>query len=155
MNLKTKIFYFWGAMDVLAIAMYVIASVSNGRVPFISDFIAFTGMDNNVTGDGGYSVAVTLFFVLDLIMLLSLFVSAALFFKKHRYAVRFALCQEVLRFIASRYSLALFPALTGLFGAGNSWIYLSLFILSELLKIGSLIYVIKADRHAAPHSVIR
>lgn len=65
------------------------------------------------------------------------------FFTTHRYAVRFALAQEVLRLLTLSCSVTLFPMI--IVGLGMSVISLNitLFILSEIVKIGSLIFVIK------------
>jgi hypothetical protein len=60
----------------------------------ISDLIAFTGTSDVVSG-GGYNFIVTLFFIFDLLLLLSLFISAWLFFKRKDVAIKFALAQEV------------------------------------------------------------
>jgi hypothetical protein len=43
MNLKSKLWYFWGSMDVLALLLYSVNSLRQDRIPFISDLIAFTG----------------------------------------------------------------------------------------------------------------
>jgi hypothetical protein len=67
-------------MDVLAILLYAINSLRQDRIPFISDIIAFTGNSDVISG-GGYSFIVT-FFIFDLLLLLSLFASAWMFFKR-------------------------------------------------------------------------
>ncbi|MBW7766780.1 hypothetical protein K1J46_26090, partial [Enterobacter hormaechei] len=62
MNLKSKLWYFWGSMDVLALLLYSVNSLRQDRIPFISDLIAFTGTSDVVSG-GGYYFIVTLFFI--------------------------------------------------------------------------------------------
>ncbi|MEG6215077.1 hypothetical protein UXO42_07945 [Enterobacter quasihormaechei] len=139
MNLKSKLWYFWGAMDVLAIMLYCMSSLRNGKIPFVTDILTFSGSFGAVS-DAGYSVLVTLFFVFDLLLLLSFFVSAWFFFKRKKCAIKFALIQEVFRLISFRCSVSLFPLLVSVFGISNVWINLVLFITSELLKFSSLVF---------------
>lgn len=139
MNLKSKLWYFWGCMDVLAVLLYCINAFRQDRIPFISDVMAFSDLANDVSGGG----LVTLFFILDLMLLLSLFASAWFFFKRKTYAIKFALIQEVFRLISFRCSVSLFPMLVSVFGVSNVWLNLGLFVLSELLKIYSLVFVMK------------
>jgi len=140
MNLKSKLWYFWGCMDLLALLLYSVNSLRQDRIPFISDLIAFTGTSDVVSG-GGYNFFVTLFFIFDLLLLLSLFVSAWLFFKRKDVAVKFALVQEVFRLISFRCSVSFFPLLISVLGISSVWINLGLFVISELLKIYSLVYL--------------
>jgi len=140
MNLKSKLWYFWGSMDVLALLLYSVNSLRQDRIPFISDLIAFTGTSDVVSG-GGYNFIVTLFFIFDLLLLLSLFISAWLFFKRKDVAIKFALAQEVFRLISFRCSVSFFPLLVSVFGITSVWVNLGLFVISELLKIYSLVYL--------------
>lgn len=140
MNLKSKLWYFWGSMDVLALLLYSVNSLRQDRIPLISDLIAFTGTSDVVSG-GGYNFIVTLFFIFDLLLLLSLFISAWLFFKRKDVAIKFALAQEVFRLISFRCSVSFFPLLVNVFGITSVWVNLGLFVISELLKIYSLVYL--------------
>ena len=140
MNLKSKLWYFWGSMDVLALLLYSVNSLRQDRIPFISDLIAFTGTSDVVSG-GGYYFIVTLFFIFDLLLLLSLFISAWLFFKKKDVAIKFALIHEVFRLISFRCSVSFFPLLVSVFGISSVWVNLGLFVISELLKVYSLVYL--------------
>lgn len=141
MNLKSKLWYFWGSMDVLALLLYSVNSLRQDRIPLISDLIAFTGTSDVVSG-GGYNFIVTLFFIFDLLLLLSLFISAWLFFKRKDVAIKFALAQEVFRLISFRCSVSFFPLLVSVFGITSVWVNLGLFVISELLKIYSLVYLV-------------
>ena len=140
MNLKSKLWYFWGSMDVLALLLYSVNSLRQDRIPLISGLIAFTGTSDVVSG-GGYNFIVTLFFIFDLLLLLSLFISAWLFFKRKDVAIKFALAQEVFRLISFRCSVSFFPLLVSVFGITSVWVNLGLFVISELLKIYSLVYL--------------
>ncbi|HHA2227009.1 TPA: hypothetical protein ACOEBZ_001267 [Enterobacter ludwigii] len=142
MNLKSKLWFFWGSMDVLAILLYSIYSFRKDRIPFISDIVAFSGLSNTVSG-GGYGVLVTLFFTLDMLLLFSLFISSWLFFKRKIYSVKFALIQEVFRLISFRCSISLFPLLVSLFGVSSIWMNIGLFLVSEAIKIYTLIFVMR------------
>ncbi|HCD4505646.1 TPA: hypothetical protein NBQ95_003674, partial [Enterobacter kobei] len=129
MNLKSKLWYFWGSMDVLALLLYSVNSLRQDRIPLISDLIAFTGTSDVVSG-GGYNFIVTLFFIFDLLLLLSLFISAWLFFKRKDVAIKFALAQEVFRLISFRCSVSFFPLLVSVFGITSVWVNLGLFVIS-------------------------
>ncbi|MFP9432610.1 hypothetical protein ACJ9N4_20325 [Enterobacter sp. LM3] len=142
MNLKNKLWYFWGSMDVLAILLYCVISVRQGRIPFFSDVMAFSGLSNAVSG-GGYSVLLTLFFIFDLLLLLSFIVSAWFFFKRKPYAIKFAFIQEIFRFISFRCSVTLFPILVSIFGMSSVFLGGGFFVLSEILKISSLVFLMR------------
>jgi len=136
MNVKKRLFIFWGTMDALALALYCAQSVRHGRMPFVSDISSFGSTVNGLSGDG-YSVLL-LFFILDLLLLVSLFASAWCFLTGKHFASKLALCQEVLRPISFRCSVILFPLLLNLVGVSNVWLNSILFIFSEFLKIYSL-----------------
>jgi len=127
-------------MDVLAVMLYCVNTIRQDRIPFISDIVAFSGLSSDVAS-GGYSALVLLFFILDLLLLLLLFASAWFFFKRKTYAIKFAIIQEVLRLISFRCSVTLFPLLVTVFGISSIWLNLGLFILSECLKLYSMLYV--------------
>lgn len=136
MSVKKQVFIFWGTMDALAVAVYCAQSVRHDRVPFVSDISSFSATGNWLSGGG--SGVLLLFFILDFLLLLSLFASAWCFMTGKPFASRLALCQEVFRLISFRYSVTLFPLLLNLAGASSVWLYSVLFIFSEFLKIYSL-----------------
>lgn len=136
MSVKKQVFIFWGTMDALAVAVYCAQSVRHDRVPFVSDISSFSATGNWLSGGG--SGVLLLFFILDFLLLLSLFASAWCFLTGKPFASRLALCQEVFRLISFRYSVTLFPLLLNIAGASNVWLYSVLFIFSEFLKIYSL-----------------
>lgn len=136
MSVKKQVFIFWGSMDALAVAVYCAQSVLYDRVPFVSDISSFSATGNWLSGGG--SGVLLLFFILDFLLLLSLFASAWCFLTGKPFASRLALCQEVFRLISFRYSVTLFPLLLNIAGASNVWLYSVLFIFSEFLKIYSL-----------------
>lgn len=138
-HLKSKTGYFWGSMDLLAILLYCVNSVRNNRIPFISDAKAFSASSHYYAGDG-FSILVMLFFVLDLLLLLSFFASAWLLFKRNIGAVKFALAQELFRLISFRCSVSFFPFLVSMFDISNIWLNAGLFVISESLKIYSLVF---------------
>ena len=145
-HLNSHLWYFWGSMDLLAILLYCVNSVRQHRIPFISDAKAFSDSLNYYAGDG-FSILVMLFFVLDLLLLLSLFTSAWLFFKRKIGAVKFALAQELFRLISFRCSVSLFPLLVSMFDFSNIWLNVGLFVTSESLKIYSLVFwMIKREK---------
>ncbi|WP_227009495.1 MULTISPECIES: hypothetical protein [Enterobacter cloacae complex] len=139
MTVKDKVFFFWGGMDILAIILYCVNSVLKGRLPFVSDALSFTDLwsAHSALVPG---ILVLLLFALDLGLLLSFVLSAIFFFKRKRCAVKFALFQEVFRLISFRCSVSFFPLLADITGISNVWVTLVLFMISETLKLYSLIY---------------
>ncbi|MCK6854265.1 immunity protein Tsi6 family protein [Enterobacter cloacae] len=140
---KNKIFYFWGIMDVIGIVFYFVGPYhllqswwdsTGGNFGVIIFMLIAGGVNGLLTG---------LFYLVYLLWPVSLLFSAWFFFTTHRYAVRFALAQEVLRLLTMSCSVTLFPMI--IVGLGMSVISLNitLFILSEIVKIGSLIFVMK------------
>ena len=73
-------------------------------------------------------------------MLVSLLVSAYLFLCKKPAAIPFAFVQEILRFITMKCSIALFPIVLAVTGFSVLAVNVGLFLLSEAIKIGSLMY---------------
>ena len=145
-HLNSHLWYFWGGMDLLAMLLYCVNSVRHDRIPFISDAKAFSDSLNYYAGDG-FSILVMLFFVLDLLLLLSLCTSACLFFKRKIGAVKLALAQEFFRLISFRCSVSLFPLLVSMFDFSNIWLNVGLFVTSESLKIYSLVFwMIKREK---------
>lgn len=144
--LKTQIFCFWGVMDLLALAVYCFHAVRQGRTPFCSDIVDFIHLHNASVGNGAYGAAVSFLFIVDLLLLFSLFLSAWLFLRRSRYAPWLAFGQEALRFLSLRCSVTLFPLLTTLSGLSNLWLNLLLFFLSEIIKISSLVFVVRSKR---------
>lgn len=143
MNLKNKVWYFWGIMDVIGIVFYSIGALqlmgtlwdSAAGNPAV---IIFMMVANGING-----ILSAIFYLIYILTPLTLFFSAWLFFKKSRYAVRFAMVQEVLRFLTLRCSVTLFPVVVGGLGMTGATVNISMIVLSEILKIGSLIYVLK------------
>ncbi|MCF8581195.1 hypothetical protein L2X67_15360 [Enterobacter ludwigii] len=140
---KNKIFYFWGIMDVIGIVFYSI-----GPYHLLQSWWDSTGGNFGVIifmliAGGGSGLLAGLFYLVYLLWPVSLCFSAWFFFTTHRYAVRFALAQEVLRLLTMSCSVTLFPMI--IVGLGMSVIPLNitLFVFSEIVKIGSLIFVMK------------
>ncbi|WP_313574644.1 hypothetical protein [Pseudescherichia sp.] len=145
MTTKEKVFYFWGIMDVICIYYYIIKPFSS-----VGDLISSAG--------GGVFIAIyfiaagkvwTALYVLIFIFTpVSLFFSAWFFFKKRDHAIRFALIQEVFRFITVRCSIPFFLWILAKVDTPDGYLGLSLSLVmvmipAEILKIGSLMYVAK------------
>ena len=131
---KNKIFYFWGVMDVIGIVFYLI-----GPYHLLQSWWDSTG--------GNFGVIIFMLIAGGVNGLLtwpvSLCFSAWFFFTTHRYAVRFALAQEVLRLLTMSCSVTLFPMIIVGLGISVIPLNITLFVFSEIVKIGSLIFVMK------------
>lgn len=148
MRARDKVFIFWGSMDALAVVLYCAQSVRHDRIPFIADMLSFITTVNTFSA-GGYNALLILFFCLDFVLLLSFFASAWCFITRRPFASKLALCQEVLRLVSFRCSVALFPLFLAIAGESSVWLSGILFSVSECLKIYSL-WVYKYEKVASP-----
>jgi hypothetical protein len=148
MRARDKVFIFWGSMDALAVVLYCAQSVRHDRIPFIADMLSFSTAVDTFSA-GGYNALLILFFCLDLMLLLSFFASAWCFITRRPFASKLALCQEVLRLVSFRCSVALFPLFLAIAGESSVWLSSILFSVSECLKIYSL-WVYKYEKVASP-----
>ena len=148
MRARDKVFIFWGSMDALAVVLYCAQSVRHDRIPFIADMLSFITTVNTFSA-GGYNALLILFFCRDFVLLLSFFASAWCFITRRPFASKLALCQEVLRLVSFRCSVALFPLFLAIAGESSVWLSGILFSVSECLKIYSL-WVYKYEKVASP-----
>jgi hypothetical protein len=148
MRARDKVFLFWGSMDALAVVLYCAQSVRHDRIPFIADMLSFSTAVDTFSA-GGYNALLILFFCLDFVLLLSFFASAWCFITRRPFASKLALCQEVLRLVSFRCSVALFPLFLAIAGESSVWLSSILFSVSECLKIYSL-WVYKYEKVASP-----
>ncbi|KFC01029.1 putative membrane protein [Trabulsiella guamensis ATCC 49490] len=152
MNFKNKQFLFWGIMDALAFLSYCFFSLTRHRIPFISDIREVIATIDIVIGGDSAGTLLIGYFICELLMLVSLLVSAYLFLRKKTAAITFAFVQEILRFITMKCSIAIFPIVLTVTGFSVLAINVGLFLLSEMIKIGSLMYCRKKQsaEHTAP-----
>ncbi|WP_054180219.1 hypothetical protein [Trabulsiella odontotermitis] len=150
MNSKNKQFLFWGVMDALAFLSYCFFSLARHRIPFISDIREVIATVDMVTGGDSASTLLIGYFICELLMLVSLLASAYLFLSKKSAAIPFAFVQEILRFITMKCSIAIFPIVLTVTGFSVLAVNVGLFLLSEAIKIGSLIYCRK--KQSAEHT---
>lgn len=145
MTTKEKVFYFWGVMDVICIYYYIIKPFSS-----VWDLVSsaggglFLALYFMIDGKGWMALYVLIFIFTPV----SLFFSAWFFFKKRDHAIRFALTQEVFRFITARCSIPFFLWLLVKVDVPDGYLGLSMSLVmvmlpAEILKIGSLLYVAK------------
>lgn len=78
---KKYILLFWGVMDVIAIATYLFYSLGNGRIPFYSDIVHSLSLLKDIGVEGGFYAYAVATVTLQIVLLFSLFFSAAMFFK--------------------------------------------------------------------------
>ncbi len=145
MSNKDKIFTFWGLMDVLAIASYLFFSVRMGNVPFWSDIQHFYANLAFMEVKGAISMLMEGLFFLNLILLVTLFFSAWAFLKKREISFLFISLQEVMRVFSLSCSVAIFPIILRVMYVEEALVGFILFVVSETLKIGSLLWLRKQN----------
>ena len=143
MSYKDKIFTFWGVMDLLAIGSYIFYSLKMGHVPIWSDIQLFYTQLTLMEVRGADSIFLQSLFFLHLGLILSLCLSAYAFLKKTK--IRFLLIglQEVMRILSLTCSVAIFPLLLQVMHIEEAFVGILLFVISETLKVGSLLWLRK------------
>lgn len=143
MSYKDKIFTFWGTMDLLAIGSYLFFSLKMGHVPIWSDIQLFYTQLTLMEVRGADRIFLQSLFFIHSGLLLSLCFSAYAFLVKKK--IRFLLIglQEMMRILSLTCSVALFPLLLQVMRIDDALVALILFVISEALKIGSLLWLRK------------
>ena len=149
MNLRNKIFIFWGVMDVLALLGYLFYSLQSGNVPFYSDIRAFYSNYAHLDVSGGTGGLIQLIFFINTALVFSLLFSAWSFLAKKNINMVFLVAQEIARVCSLKCSVALIPMMLHLTGLRSALVAIVLFVLSEALKIGSVVW---AKRNGTPRA---
>lgn len=149
MNLRNKIFIFWGVMDVLALLGYLFFSMQSGNVPFYSDISAFYSNYGRLGVSGVTGGLMQLMFFINIVLIVSLIFSAWSFLTKKNINMIFFVVQEIARVFSLKCSVALIPMMMHLTGFRSALIAIVLFVLSEALKIGSVVW---AKRNGTPRA---
>jgi len=149
MNLRNKIFIFWGVMDVLALIGYLFFSIQSGNVPFYSDISAFYSNYGRLGVSGMTGGLIQLMFFINIVLIVSLLFSAWSFLEKKNINMIFFVVQEIARVFSLKCSVALIPMMLHLTGARSALVAIVLFVLSEALKIGSVVW---AKRNGTPRA---
>lgn len=126
------IFLFWGGMDLLALAGFVVAALMNNRIPFYSDVRDFMILSADHGWYGG------LFFGLSMLLYLSLALSLNLFFTNSRLAKLVAYVQIPFRLILAVPSITLLSWLAAAMGVTSTVAIIALKVASELIKFLTL-----------------
>lgn len=88
---RKHIFWFWGAMDAIYLAWYLITSVVGGRIPYVTDIQSAVWMLRE------HSVVQLYMFVLVMFLQVSIIVSCLLFFFQKKCVKWLAYLQAPLR----------------------------------------------------------
>lgn len=138
MNLKNRIYIFWGVMDVISILSYVGFSILRGNIPFYTDTHHFlmNFMSMNVGGWSGLFIIAM--FVFNIIFYVSLFCSIYLFFSSRTIPVLFLVCQEFLRLCSFTCSVSIIHFVLYFIPSYPAYIGILLFTFSEFCKVGTL-----------------
>lgn len=143
MSNKDKIYAFWGAMDLLAIASYLFFALQRGNIPFWTDIQHFYANLAFMEVRGADSILLQGVFFLYLGLMLSLFFSAWCFLKRKAISFLFIGVQEILRLFSLSCSVAIFPLLLQFMQVENVLVAIVLFVVSEALKTGSIFWIRK------------
>lgn len=149
MNLRNKIFIFWGVMDVLALIGYLFFSIQSGNVPFYSDISAFYSNYGRLGVSGVSGGLIQLMFFINIALIVSLLFSAWSFLARKNINMIFFVVQEIARVFSLKCSVALIPMMLHLTGYRSALVAIVLFVLSEALKIGSVVW---AKRNGTPRA---
>lgn len=126
------VFLFWGGMDLLALAGFVVTALMNHRTPFYDDVRDFMALSADHGWYGG------LIFGLSMLLYLSLFLSTFLFFTNSRTAKVVAYVQIPFRLLLAVPSITLLSWLAAAMGGTSTVAIIALKVTSELIKFLTL-----------------
>lgn len=135
-----KVFVFWGAMDALALGSYCAFSLHSGRTPFYADIHSFYTHYASFGAAGWMGTLIQGLFLVGLVLLASLAFSAWSFIVKKQINSLFFWCQQTLRLLTLKCSVALFPLLLYFVDDHVILAPVILFLVSEALKIGTVLW---------------
>jgi len=122
-------------MDVLYLATYVWKSSTQGRIPFVDDIINF----NALYSEQGGSYWLLILFVLSMITTLSIVFSALFLLTAWNKVGYLVAAQTPLRLLVVVPSLTFLPWIMKWITPGNVAVALFLLLVSEALKVSSVI----------------
>ncbi|WP_072037707.1 hypothetical protein [Enterobacter sp. Bisph1] len=140
MKLSHKIYIFWGVMDLLALTSYLLFPLQRGKVPFYSDINDFYVNYAQMELSGLAGSMIQFFFFVNILLIISLAFSAWSFFVKKDISIIFFIAQEIARVLSFSCSVALIPLFIHFTGITSAAAALALFIVSEALKIASVVW---------------
>ncbi len=133
---------FWGVMDVLYLATYVLKSSTQGRIPFVDDIINFSALYS----EQGGSYWLLILFILSMITTLSIVFSALLLLTAWNKVGYLVAAQTPLRLLVVVPSLTFLPWIMKWITPGNVAVALFLLLISEALKVSSVIISAKLNK---------
>lgn len=145
MSLKNKIYLFWGIMDVLALAGYLFFSLQGGNVPFYSDIHGFYTNYGQLGVNGLTGGVIQLLFFINIALVISLAFSGWWMIVKKDINNIFFIVQEIGRVFSLKCSIALIPLIMHFSAVRSPWIAILLFVLSEAIKISSIMWIKRND----------
>ncbi|MDD7998526.1 hypothetical protein FEI17_25290 [Kosakonia radicincitans] len=145
MSLKNKIYLFWGIMDVLALAGYLFFSIQGGSIPFYSDIHGFYSNYAQLGVSGLTGGLIQLLFFINIALIVSLAFSGWWMIAKKDINNIFLIVQEIGRVFSLKCSIALIPLIMHFSDVRSPWIAILLFVLSEVVKIGSIMWIKRND----------
>ncbi|MGY5958947.1 DUF2569 domain-containing protein [Kosakonia sp. BK9b] len=146
MNLKNKIFVFWGIMDALALVSYLFFSLQSGKVPFYSDIHGFYSNYAQMGVGGLMGGIIQVMFFINILMIVSLVFSGWWLLVKKDIPNSLFIVQEIARVVSLKCSLTIIPLFMHLTGSRATWLAILLFIFSEAIKIASIVWAKRQDR---------
>lgn len=149
MNLKNKVFVFWGIMDALALISYLFFSLQGGNIPFYSDITDFYNTYPQLGVSGLMGGVLQFLFLINIALIVSLLFSAWSMIVKKDINTVFFVGQEIARLLSLKCSLTLIPLALHFTGFSVAWVAIVLFLLSEALKITTVSW---AKRHGNPQA---
>lgn len=128
------LYLFWSGMDSLYLIRLLYINFSEGRIPIYSDFQSFVLLSSE---HGIYSVV---FFLLGMVLNVSIIFSMVLFFCGSQKAPYLAYLQIPLRLLLAIPSLSFLVWMSKVVGVTSSVFFIVLLLSSELIKFISIFF---------------
>lgn len=132
------ILWFWGVMDLFYITRFCYVNYVQGKIPLYSDVKSFLAIAPE------HGLASALFVLLSVALNVSMVVSAGLLLFRQRGALVLIYIQTPFRLFGVVPSLAFIPWLINVNGLTSPILLFALLILSEMIKLISLVFVKRA-----------
>ncbi|PAM83225.1 arginine:ornithine antiporter [Pseudomonas sp. ERMR1:02] len=128
------LYMFWGGMDLFYVVRFCYLNVSRGNVPLYTDVQSFILLSSE------HGVASLVFFLLGIVLNVSIAFSMLLFFLNSRAAPYVAYAQIPLRIILTIPSLSFLFWASKVTGMTSATLVLGLLLLSEIIKFCTIYF---------------
>ncbi|HEN8800484.1 hypothetical protein [Pseudomonas sp. CM27] len=139
-NKERWVLRLWGGLDALYVLLYVAGSIRRGHLPVVTDLQRMLGF----LAEQGLLTMVLM--VMNVFLQVSIIFSAVFFLGSRKVGVYVGLAQIPWRLLFAVPSLSVLLIWAGLVPEYNRWLMFCAIVLSELIKGGTLLWLLRRQR---------